>query len=89
MSDVKIPFVCGSCFHWERAEVAGPVTIGQPERGVCYGAPPALAVRFDRHTGQVSGQGNLRPATLATERACGAFTPAGAVTGAANDGKVN
>lgn len=89
MSDPKIAFQCGNCFHWVEVEVVGPVTIGSAPRGNCYGAPPAVAVKWDKHTGLPAGQMNMRPATLETERACGAFVPRDALQGGSNDDKVN
>jgi len=99
VSDTKIAFQCGNCFHWVPADAVGPVTIGASARGTCYGAPPGVAVKFDKHTGGIAGQANVRPATLESERACGAFVPRDALAGSstgyvgggpgANDDKVN
>ena len=80
-------YICGNCFHWVESDAVVGQIIGATHRGTCYGAPPGVAVRF--HGNQVAGQANVRPATLATERACGAFVPRDALQPAANDDKVN
>lgn len=88
MSEHKaVKYICESCFHWAEAkDLAGPITIGQDmRRGVCFGSPPVPRPIVDRHTQMLTGQANMRPLTLATERACGLFVPANGVPSAAND----
>jgi len=84
----KIPFVCGSCFHWKEAKDMPVPTIGAAAVGICWGAPPTPRPVLDRHTGQQVGQANMRAITKATEPGCGLFIPAGADLGlqsSAND----
>jgi hypothetical protein len=65
---------CGNCVNWAEGDAIGPVTIGQPARGICFGVPPTPVMAMDKTTGNV-GQMNLRPQTLATETACSLFDP--------------
>lgn len=70
---VQVTASCKECAFW-RESPAGPVpTIGAPKRGICFALPPTPAVRFK--DGQISGQTNLRPATLETEFCMAFFQP--------------
>ena len=82
----SIQFVCGACFHWAKVEVKRQI-IGAPNQGVCFGAPPSVRPVLDK-AGNLIAQGNQRPITPQSERACGAFVPLGAMNGASNDAKV-
>ena len=75
MTDI-VPPTCGSCFHWAlQTEGTGPVTIGAPKRGICYGAPPAAFAIIDSRSQRVAAQTNLRPVLPETERICGFYVP--------------
>lgn len=79
----RVQYQCGACFHWNPVDMSTP-TIGEPKRGVCFGAPPTALGVSDKH-GNMVGQRNLRPITPENEHACGAFTPIEMGDGAAND----
>jgi hypothetical protein len=84
----SVPYICESCFHWAYDEKlsGGPIEIGKDtRRGVCFGCPPIPRPIVDRHTQMQTGQANMRPLTLATERACGAFIPRDGVPFGPND----
>lgn len=86
-AEKTIAFQCGNCFHWQPTQEDGiNVTIGEPKRGLCFGAPPQL--RFITQNGKIVGQQNMRPVIAASERGCGVFMPseglAEAMTTAAN-----
>lgn len=84
-----LAFVCANCIHWAAAAKdhpqLGPVTIGEKQRGVCWGVPPTPVAVVD-HKGNVTGQRHLRPMPMADERACALFGVAEArLPGVAND----
>ena len=90
----QFKYVCGECFHWVKKETGtGPVTIGAPARGVCYGAPPTPFAIIERGQRHVTAQTDLRPSPAETERGCGAFVPRDAMSEAtappSNDDKVS
>jgi hypothetical protein len=87
----KIKFECGACFHWVRRdeEAVGPVVIGAPVRGICYGGPPTVFGVFDQRSQKIGAQANLRPALAESERACGQFVSAEQMRESANGDMVN
>lgn len=81
-ASVPLLLQCGTCFHWAKVTPGrdgAPVTIGEPVRGVCWGAPPTASFVIDGRTGETLGQRNCRPFTRQTDRACGLWTPQDAV----------
>jgi len=85
-----INFICGACFHWaEQTKDTGPVVIGGPKRGICYGMPPTAQAIVDAKHMRVAAQTNLRPVLPENERACGLFMPMHAMNTGANDPNVN
>jgi hypothetical protein len=74
MSDIN--YSCGACFHWAlQVEGTGPVTIGAPKRGICFGMPPTAFAVINQRDQRVAAQTNLRPVLPESERACGMFLP--------------
>lgn len=63
--------VCGNCFWWFQAEPNGPVTIGAPKRGICFGNPPQV-VPIVRE-GQIVGGANIRPQVPENEPVCSLY----------------
>lgn len=62
-------FKCGACIFWEEVDPGATPVIGQPARGLCFGAPPQVIPIVNN--GQVVGGQNIRPLTLKTDKACG------------------
>ena len=87
MSENKVELfeTCGDCVHWHEADGAGPITIGGPPRGICFGVPPTPVVAMDPRT-KAMGQVNLRAQTLSTEPACSLYDPGEELPDGANDG---
>lgn len=75
---------CGNCAMWKEQQMAGPVEIGSPKRGLCHLLPPTPCAIFDASMRRVQGQVNIRPAVLATD-GCGMFVLNPNAVPAAND----
>jgi hypothetical protein len=65
---------CGACVFWNHMDApGGPVTIGEPRRGLCIALPPTPVPQYDK-TGRVVGQAHIRPIPTELE-GCGMFEP--------------
>lgn len=70
---VRIEAACKNCVAWQPVEEKGPVTVGSPARGLCFGVPPYPYPRFDKFGNHV-GQMDLRPCPAGDNR-CLLFSP--------------
>lgn len=76
MIDQPVPAleaICGHCIAWHPVEMKGPVTIGQPKRGVCKGLPATPVPQYDAR-GNTIGQRDMFPCPVETD-SCLLFTP--------------
>lgn len=76
-----IQATCGACVHWHATQMSGPLTIGQPKRGMCMALPPYPFPQLDGG-GRMVAQGHCRPMPMENEW-CGMFIPRAAITGEA------
>ncbi len=67
MEPQMVDGICKNCAAWtELPPPPGPVTIGQPKRGVCRMFPPTPVPLYDA-TGRPTQQMNIRPNPLESE----------------------
>lgn len=71
---VPLEGICGNCLFWAPVELKGPVQIGGPRRGSCYGAPATPIPQYDRN-GSIVGQLDMRPCPASDTRMCALFIP--------------
>jgi hypothetical protein len=64
---------CGTCLFWKAVEQSGPVMLGVPARGVCFGAPPQMLPTM--RDGRVEAL-NMRPMLPDSDPACSLYVDA-------------
>ncbi len=75
---------CGDCIYWIETETGGPVTIGAPKRGLCFGAPPQVIPVIQNQA--VVGGMNIRPIIAETDSICSLFEDDGEDAGPEDNG---
>lgn len=66
--------VCSECFFWRPVELKGPVVIGTPKRGMCYGVPATPIPQYNQHGVQI-GQLDMRSCPVGETPMCALFLP--------------
>lgn len=71
---ISLDGVCSECFFWRPVEMSGPVTLGQPKRGMCYGVPATPVPQYDAR-GNLLGQKDMRSCPVGSTPMCALFLP--------------